>query len=122
MLLATALRGMSEHKEALLAKGTASNPTYISEHAHRLAQYISVAEEKLADLEYELENNSAKLFDEHISSGKSVNASKEAVKHELTKERSEVARVSRLVSSSWKLVGEAQSRVKHLIAEANNQI
>ena len=122
MLLTTALKGMSNHREALLLKESTSNPTYISEHAHRLAQYTSSAEEKLADLESDLEMNSSKLFNEYIKDGKSVNASKEAVKNELTKERAEVSKVSRLVSSSWKLVSEAQSRVKHLIAEANNQI
>lgn len=122
MLLTTALKGMSEHREALLEISSVSNPTYISEHAHRLAQYISVAEEKLADLESDLSINEDKLFKQYISNGKSVNASKESVRHELTKERSEVAKVSRLTSSGWKLVSEAQSRVKHLIAEANNQI
>jgi len=113
---------MSEHREALLEISSVSNPTYISEHAHRLAQYISVAEEKLADLESELSINEDNLFKQYIKSGKSINASKESVKHELTKERSEVVKVTRLVSSGWKLVSEAQSRVKHLIAEANNQI
>jgi len=122
MLLTTALKGMSEHREALLEISSVSNPTYISGHAHRLAQYISVAEEKLADLESDLSINEDKLFKQYISSGKSVNTSKELVRHELTKEKSEVAKVSRLTSSGWKLVSEAQSRVKHLIAEANNQI
>lgn len=122
MLLLTALRGMSEHREALLAPESKSNPSYISEHAHRLAQYIAVAEEKLADLESDLEMNEAELFNKYIKEGKSINASKESTRHELTKERSEVAKVSRLTSSGWKLVSEAQSRVKHLIAEANNQI
>lgn len=122
MQLASALKGVARHKEALLDPGSVSNPTYISEHAHRLSQYIGVLDDVLADMEAELEINESNSFNEHVKSGKSANASKELIRREFTKERSEIIRLTRLTSSGWKLVSESQSRVKHLIAEATNQI
>jgi hypothetical protein len=122
MLLSTALKGMSTHREALLTIGSVSNPSFISEHCHRLTQYIAAVEEALADLESDLEVNGSRSFEQHIKDGKSVNAAKESIRREFTKERAEVTKITRLVSSGWKLVNESQSRVKHLIAEANNQI
>ena len=109
-------------REALLDKGSASNPTLISEHSHLLSQYLGIAEERLSELEYDLEINESRSFHEHIKSGKSVNAAKETVRREFTEERATISKTTRLISSGWKLVSECQSRVKHLIAEANNQI
>lgn len=122
MLLSTALKGMETHREALLEKGSASNPSFISEHTHRLSQYVAIVESELADLEYDLELKESESFHEHIKNGKSVNASKESIRREFTKERATINKYSRLVGSAWKLVSECQSRVKHLIAEATNQI
>jgi hypothetical protein len=122
MLLSTALKHMVIQREALLDKGSASNPTLISEHSHLLSQYLGIAEERLSELEYDLEINESRSFHEHIKSGKSVNAAKETVRREFTEERATIAKTTRLISSGWKLVSECQSRVKHLIAEANNQI
>ncbi len=122
MNLETALSGMAQHKEILLDEANASNPSLISEQTHRLAQFIAVAEERLADLEFDLELNEAEAFQQHIKDGKSVNAAKESSKRDFIKERATIARTTRLISSGWRIVSESQSRVKHLIAEANNQI
>lgn len=122
MLLQTALKGITNHREALLDKSSVSNPSLISEHTHRLASYIASAEDLLSDLEYDLKINEAESFNKHIADGKSANAAKELVLREFVKERATIAKVSRLITSGWKLVTESQSRVKHLIAEANNQI
>lgn len=121
MNLDSALDAMQKHKDALLDEG-ASNPSVISENTHRLAQYIGVAEDRLAELEYDLEINEATKFQEFIKEGKSVNAAKESSKRHYIKERALIAKTTRLTTSGWKLVSESQSRVKHLIAEANNQI
>ena len=121
MLLQSALKGMETYREALRS-GSASNPSLISENTHKLASYIACAEDNLAELEYELEVKESESFNNHISNGKSVNAAKESVRREFTKERAMIVKVTRLVSSGWRLVSESQSRVKHLIAEANNQI
>ncbi len=122
MLLATALKGMSTHREALLDASSSSNPTFISEHCHRLTQYISAVDEHLAELESELEIKESASFHQHIKDGKSVNATKETIRREFSKERAQITKITRLSRSSWNLVSECQSRVKHLIAEANNQI
>lgn len=121
MLLTSALKGMQRHKEALINPDNSSNPALISEETHRLAQYISQADDRLSELEYELEINEAKSFNNHVSQGKSANAAKELVKREFVKERAMITKVSRLVSSGWRLVNESQSRVKHLATEASNQ-
>lgn len=122
MNLSDALQGMSEHRSALSDMSQASNPSYISEHTHKLAQYISSAEEILSELESQLEIKESESFKQHIADGKSVNAAKESIRREFIAERAEIMKTTRLISSGWKLVGASQSRVKHLIAEANNQI
>lgn len=122
MLLTTALEGMSTHREALLELGSASNPSFISEHTHRLSQYISAADACIGDLEEDLELKEAEAFDNYIAKKKSANASKELVRRQFAKERAYINKVNRLISSGWKLVSQCQSRVKHLIAEATNQI
>lgn len=122
MNLSTALKGMSTHREVLLEEGSTSNPSLISEETHRLAQYIALAEEQLATLEHDIEIKESASFHEHIKRGKSVNAAKESIRREFTEDRAMIIKVTRLVSSGWRLVSESQSRVKHLIAEANNQI
>lgn len=113
---------MTKHRVALLDIDNASNPSSISENTHRLAQYIALAEEKLADMEEDLEIKESDSFNEHIKNGKSVNAAKESIRREFIRDRASIIKTTRLVSSGWKLVSESQSRVKHLIAEANNQI
>lgn len=120
-MLEKALNGMSKHREAL-RNGGASNPSYISEHTYLLAQYIALAEDELSELESSIIRKEAESFNKHVLNGKSPNAAKESLKREFIEERSQIIKISRLVSGGWKLVSENQSRVKHLIAEANNQI
>lgn len=122
MLIKTALSGMSKYKEALLENSNASNPSLISEYTHKLTAYISSAEDYVTDLEYDMTINEAELFKKYLSEGNSANASKELIKREFIKDRATIAKINRLVASGWKIVSESQSRVKHLIAEANNQI
>lgn len=122
MLIKTALSGMSKYKEALLDNSNVSNPSLISEYTHRLTAYISAAEDYATDLEYDLSIKEAESFNKYIAEGKSANASKELVKRELVKDKATIERINRLVASGWRIVSESQSRMKHLIAEANNQI
>lgn len=122
MLLESALKAMAKHREVLLENGSTSNPSLISEHTHYLAQYIGIAEERLAELEHDLEISESKSFHEHVKRGKTVNAAKESIRREFTADRAMVVKTTRLVTSGWKIVSESQSRVKHLIAEANSTI
>ena len=121
MLLTTARDGIQKHRGALL-EGSASSPSYISEHTYRLAQYIALAEDALSELEASLAKKESDSFAKYITQGKSPNAAKELLRRDFIDEKSEISKVTRLISSGWKLVSENQSRVKHLIAEATNQI
>lgn len=122
MLLTTALKGMSEARNSLQSSEGVSNPTFISEHTQGLAQYTGAVEEVLAEDEADLVIKSSTQFKKYIEEDKSVNMAGELLKHDFTTERAEVVKLTRLCNSSWKIISVAQSRVKHLIAEATNQI
>jgi hypothetical protein len=122
MLLATAVKGMLETRNALESKEGVSLPVFISENIQRLAQYTAAIEEILADDEAELVIKEADKFAEYLAAGKSVNMANNLLKYEFKEERAEITRLTRYANSSWKLIGVGQSRIKHLIAESNNQI
>lgn len=122
MLLATSLKGMLEARNALQSEQGVSNPTYISEQTQRLAQYTGAVEEVLAEDEADLVQKTAAKFKEYMDSGKSANMASELLKYDFTDERAEIVKLTRLTNSSWKIISVSQSRVKHLIAEATNQI
>lgn len=124
MLLATSLKGMLESRDALQKTEGISNPTYISEHTQRLAQYTGAVEEVLAEDEADLVHKTAAKFKEYMSGDKpkSANMAGELLKYDFTDERAEIVKLTRLCNSSWKIISVSQSRVKHLIAEATNQI
>lgn len=122
MLLATAMKGMQEARTALQSKEGLSLPSYISEQTQRLAQYTGAVEEILAEGESELVKKTSAKFKEYMDAGKSANMAGELLKYDFTEERAEVVKLTRLCNSSWKIISVSQSRVKHLIAEATNQI
>lgn len=122
MELDTAVNGVLHERHALQQPEGVSTPTFISEHMQRLSQYVSVLEEILSYLESDLEKLEAKLFNQYRAEGKTVNASQTQIKYDVADEHSEVVRLTRLTSSSWKLIGVSQSRVKHLVEESKNQI
>jgi hypothetical protein len=122
MLLATAKKGMLEARSALAKSEGVSLPSYISEHTQRLAQYTGSVEESLAKSEADLVKLTAEKFKAYMTDGKSANMAGELLKYDFTEERAEVVELTRLCNSSWKIISVSQSRVKHLIAEATNQI
>lgn len=122
MQLGIALRGMMDARNALQQKEGVSTPTYISEHMQRLAQYTSAVEENLAELEKQLKIRETKLYNEYRVKGESSNASNVAVDHDTSSEKAEILKLIRLTSSSWKLISVSQSRIKHLLAESQNQV
>lgn len=117
-----ALKGLLKERDALRQIEGVFSPTYISEHMQRLAQYVSIMEEKIGQDEERLDKKEADLFAKYIKQGKSVNAAQNTIKYELAAERAEISKINKLISTSWKHIGVAQSRIKHLIAEANNQV
>lgn len=122
MLLATSLRGMLEAREALQKQEGISLPSYISEHTQRLAQYTGAVEEILAESEADLVKKEAGMFKQYMDENKSANMATNLLKFDFTEERAEIVKLTRLCNSSWKIISVSQSRVKHLIAEATNQI
>lgn len=122
MLLATSLKGMLDAREALQSKEGLSLPSFISEQTVRLAQYTGAVEEVLAEGEAELVRKTSTRFKEYMEAGKSANMAGELLKYDFVEERAEVVKLTRLCNSSWKIISVSQSRVKHLIAEATNQI
>lgn len=122
MELATAIAGVLQERSALQQPEGITSPSYISEHMQLLTQYNSALEENLADIESNLEIREANLFKELKSKGLSVNAAQVQTKYDVAADRAEVIRLTRLCSSSWRFISSSQSRVKHLIQEAQNQI
>ena len=122
MLLATSLKGMQDARESLQTKEALSLPSYISEQTQRLAQYTGAVEEVLAENEADLVRKTSAKFKAYMEAGKSANMAGELLKYDFVEERAEVVKLTRLCNSSWKIISVSQSRVKHLIAEATNQI
>ncbi len=122
MDIATAISGVLTHRSALQQPEGVTSPSYISEHMQLLGQYNSALEEVLAEEEKKLEIKEAELFKEYTAKGYSVNKSQTLIKYELAVDKGEILRLTRLCSSSWRFISMSQSRIKHLIAEANNQI
>ena len=122
MDIETAIAGVLAERGALQETEVLSSPSYISEHMYALTQYNGSLEQALAEEEKKLELHEAELFKEYRSKKMSVNAAKVQVKYDVAEQRSEVIRLTRLCASSWRFISSAQSRIKHLIAEAQNQI
>lgn len=121
MKIDVAIRGMMKAREALQKAEGLSSPTHISENMYVLAQYVSSVEEALGDLEEDLEVKQSIFFKEMTDAGNSVNATEVSMKYEFAKEKAYITKVTRLVSSSWKLISASQSRIKNLIEESKNQ-
>jgi len=122
MKLDTAVAGVLQERGALQQPQGISSPSYISEHMQLLTQYNSALEENLAEIESNLEVKESDTFKAHRKSGLSVNAAQVQTKYDIATDRAEVVRLKRLCSSSWSFISSSQSRVKHLIEEAHNQI
>lgn len=121
MNLDTAIAGVLQERSALQQKEGTSNPTYISEHMQLLAQFNSALEERVGEAQKKVELKEAELFKEYIKN-MSVNAAQTKIKYELAADKSEIAYLQRLCNTSWRFISVSQSRINHLLAEANNQI
>lgn len=122
MDLTTAIAGMLETRNALNSPEGISLPTFISEKIQILAQFVGVIEITLAEKEESLAINEAKKYKEYIDAGKKTSTAKDLARFNFIAEHAEINRLSRYISSSWKIVSTSQSRVKHLIEESKNQI
>lgn len=114
MELEEAVKGMLKTRELLQSRNGVVNPVFISENMQRLTQYTGAVEVHLAQLEDELENIEMKKFLDYKNQGMSVNMSETLAKQEVGSQKGEIAKLSRLVKSSWAIIGTAQSRWNHL--------
>lgn len=120
---ALAIKGVLEERNALRQPMGVSSPTYISEHMQLLAQYTSALDECLAEEQKRVDVLEGELFEKYTKlDKKSVNAAQKIIKYELAADKAEITRLQRLCITRWRLIGSSQSRFKHLIAEATNQI
>lgn len=121
MNIEMAIAGVLKERSALQQKEAVSNPSYISEHMQLLSQFNSALEERLGELQKKVEVKEAELFNVY-NKNMSVNAAQTKIKYELAADKAEVTRLQRLCSTSWRFISVSQSRIKHLVAEAQNQI
>lgn len=122
MDIATAISGVLQERSALQQQEGLSLPSYISEHMQALAQYNSALEECVGNSQKELDIKEAELFKEYTKAGDSVNKAQTKIKYELAADLAEITRLARLCTSSWRFISVSQSRIKHLLEEAKNQI
>lgn len=122
MELSTAIQGMLTTRKALDTPQGLSSPTFISEQIQTLAQYVGVIEIILADKESELAIKEAARYKEYMDQGKKTSTAKDLARFDFTAEHAEITKLSRYISSSWKIVSTSQSRIRHLIEESRNQI
>lgn len=98
------------------------SPGKISEVMYKLAQYTSSAEEYLGELEEKLEKDEALFFQKMREQGKSVNATQVEMKYKFSPRKAQIIKITRLTSSSWKLISASQSRLRSLVEESKNQL
>lgn len=119
MELQTAIDGMLATREKLRTKEGVTSPAYISTQMQVLTQFVSAIEEHLAKLEEEHEYNMTTKFIKYTNGVDAVSVSQAETKtrFETGIRKGEIAKLKRYVSSSWSVIGVAQSRVNHLTSE-----
>lgn len=127
-----AIKGMLDAESRLSSRQAVVSPTIISEQMYRLGQYASATEKLLGDAEEAYEIEWAKkytmytepyaLSDENgnITYAKSLSATaaKQRADVDTAAAKGNIKRLSRYVSSCWKIHTGAMARINHL----NNEI
>lgn len=119
---ATAVSGMLDVRNSLDSPEGIFTPTFISVKIQELAQYVGAIEIIIAEKEEQLALKEAAKYKEYLDSGKKTSTAKDLARYDFTAEHAEITKLTRYVSSSWKMVSTAQSRIRHLIEESKNQI
>lgn len=117
MDLEVAVKGLLQVRNDLRQRRGVTDPLFISEQMQRLAQYTSAVEEHLGDLEERIEVVEMQKFLGYLKQGDSVNKAETLAKQEVSELKGNIAKLTRLVNSSWKLISTAQSRINHLNSE-----
>lgn len=119
---ATAVSGMLDVRNSLDSPEGIFTPTFISVKIQELAQYVGAIEIIIAEKEEQLALKEAAKYKEYLDGGKKTSTAKDLARYDFTAEHAEITKLTRYVSSSWKMVSTAQSRIRHLIEESKNQI
>lgn len=119
MDLQLAIKGVFDAENKLRSVEGVNNPSYMSTHMMRLSQFTSAVEQHLADLEklYEIESSVLLrkfLIDEKLA----VTNADKRVKVEMGETKGQIVYLTRIVGSAWRQVGVIQSRINHLVREA----
>jgi hypothetical protein len=119
MDLDTALKGMFDAENALRSREGVHNPTFMSEQMMRLSQYVGAVEEHLADYERELEFQEGTLLKRYMIDNKvKVTEAQRLIDIDIAERKGQIKYLTRIVKSAWSQVGVIQSRINHLIREA----
>ena len=123
MKLDVALKGLLATQDRIRTSEGVSNPVLLSSLMMKLSAFTSAVEQHLAEYERDYEQLNAKILKRcMIDEQMNASQSEKQVKIETAELKSQIVYLGRLVSSAWKVVGTAQSRVSHLIKEATTQI
>lgn len=117
MTLEVAVKGLLTVRSDMRTKQGVTDPLFISEQMQRLAQYTSSVEEHLGALEEDQDNMKLVAFHKYLNEGRSVNMAETLSRKEFGSHEGEIAKLSRLVKSSWALISTSQSRINHLVSE-----
>lgn len=121
MDLDVALKGMFDCENALRSKAGIHNPTFMSEQMMRLSQYLGAVEVHLSELEKEFAINEAILLEERLLERRPpmpVTKAEREVDIKLAETKGQIKYLTRLVKSGWSQIGTIQSRINHLVREA----
>lgn len=121
MDLDKAIEGMLDAEKKLRTAQGINNPVTMSEQMMRLSQYLGAVEEHLANYERDYEVSLAQnLHRLMILEGMKPTPAEARAKMELGETKGQIVYLSRLVTSGWRQVGVIQSRINHLIREAQS--
>lgn len=121
MDLNKALEGLFDAEKSLRSTEGINNPVYMSTHMMRLSQYTGAVEERLAEYEKDIEQQSGKLLKEYMIDEKmKVTQAERMVDIEMSETKGQIKYLTRVTGSAWKQVGVIQSRINHLTREATS--
>lgn len=121
MELDISLNGMFKTENALRSTQGINNPVFMSENMMRLSQYVGAVEEKLAEYEKDFEVQYAtELKIRLIDHSMKVTQAEREVDIELAELKGQIKYLTRLVSSAWRQTGIIQSRINHLVKQAES--
>ena len=120
MRIEDVIKGIKETREELRSPDAITAPVLLSENMYKLAQYVSAAEEIVADIESEMILFEAEKVKELSRNNWSDTKVNQKVRLESAANRATIARLNKLIDSSWRLINVSQSRRNHIAEELKN--